>query len=297
MSWTEYTAVNFGLGKAGLTTVGYRLYNSGGSALAARITAGIVERTPGVYAASVVFPDTFVGELRWDSGEVTPIYASNFVNPRDGENLDAKISSIVASGGSGSGSGAFTVTVTVTDGASPLENATVRLVEGAQNLVVKTNVSGVATFALDAATYSVAIVKPGYQFTPDTIVVIGAGNFNKVMSLMTPPPPFDTTLCRVFGSFETIDNRPLANVLVTFTLIAPDPIRSERMIAGRQVKVRTDSIGQLVNKDGEPWVELQRNDEMTPSGTTYRVNAPALEINDEAVTLAQATFDLATLAT
>lgn len=295
MSWTEYTAANFGAAKTGLAgQVGYRLYNSSGSPLAARITAGIAERAAGYYAASVVFPDGFVGELRWDTGGVTPLYASVFLNPRDAENLDAKISTLVAQI---AGAGAFVVTVTVTDGTSPLGNATVQLIEGINSYVAKTNGSGVATFALDAATYSVAIVKPGYQYTPDTIDVTSAGNFNKAMFIMTVPPPFDTTLCRVFGSFETIDNQPLANVLVTFTLIAPDPIRSERMIAGRQVRVKTDSVGQLVNKEGEPWVELQRNDQMTPSGTTYRVDAPALEINDVSITLSGATFDLATLAT
>jgi len=81
MSYSEFAGVAFGSRKSGLSTVGYRLYNSDGSANGARVTAGIFETAPGTYGATVVFPDGFVGELRWDTGEGTPRYASVFVNP------------------------------------------------------------------------------------------------------------------------------------------------------------------------------------------------------------------------
>lgn len=71
------------------------------------------------------------------------------------------------------GTGARTVTITVNDGAAALENANVRLSQGAESYVLATNVSGVAVFALDDATWSVTITKPGYTFTPTTILVNG----------------------------------------------------------------------------------------------------------------------------
>jgi hypothetical protein len=88
-------------------------------------------------------------------------------------------------GGSGSGSGAYTLTITVNDGSTALQNATVRLVEGSNNFTALTNASGVAVFAMDAATYSVAITKDGYQFTPTTKVVSATGSQTYSMTAVT----------------------------------------------------------------------------------------------------------------
>jgi hypothetical protein len=71
------------------------------------------------------------------------------------------------------GTGARTVTITVTDGTDPLENAKVRLVEGVQTWLLETNTSGIATFNLDDATYTVSITKAGYTFSGTTLVVNG----------------------------------------------------------------------------------------------------------------------------
>lgn len=283
MSFTQYAGASFGPNKAGLSTVGYRLYNTSGAALAARITAGVGERAPGYYAASIVFPLGFIGELRWDTGELNPIYASVFLNPID----------FIAS----PGIGANTVTVTVLDDATPVENAVVRLTEGADSFVAMSDVDGIASFSLDPATYNIAITKPGYYFTPTTIEVTGDGNFDEALIVQPAPAADDITLCRVYGSFETIDNRPLANVEVEFTLIAPSATASERLITGRKVKVKTDALGQLLNHDGDPWIDLQRNDSLTPDDTFYRVDAPALSINNVSMTLEAESFDLTTLAT
>lgn len=93
MAYTLYRQCNFGIAKTGLATVGYRLYLANGTASGARITAGVAERgATGIYGASVTFPDAFVGELRWDTGEGTPAYASEDVNPQTGEYLDVKVS-------------------------------------------------------------------------------------------------------------------------------------------------------------------------------------------------------------
>lgn len=78
MSYTQLRLVNFGAGQASLATVGYRLYNPDGTPNGARITAGVTERpaASGIYGAAVVFPDLFAGEIRWDTGGGSPVYAS-----------------------------------------------------------------------------------------------------------------------------------------------------------------------------------------------------------------------------
>lgn len=77
-------------------------------------------------------------------------------------------------GGGGGGSGAYTVTVTVTDANdAAVQNALVRYTEGLNTFTGTTDVSGEATFNLDAATYTVAITKAGYSFAGTTHAVSG----------------------------------------------------------------------------------------------------------------------------
>jgi hypothetical protein len=69
----------------------------------------------------------------------------------------------VVGSGSGTGTGARTVVVTVNDGTTVLQNAAVRLTEGANSFKGLTNVSGVVTFNVDDATYTVGITKGWIQ--------------------------------------------------------------------------------------------------------------------------------------
>lgn len=85
MSYQSFRMVAFGMSNASLATVGYRLFNPDGTANGVRITAGVTERPAGSgnYGADVTIPDGFRGELRWDTGEATPQYASEQINPVD----------------------------------------------------------------------------------------------------------------------------------------------------------------------------------------------------------------------
>lgn len=96
-----------------------------------------------------------------------------------------------APGGSTTGSGARTVTVTVNDGSTALQNARVRMTEGANTYTALTNASGVATFNLDDATYTVAITKAGYSYAGTTLVVDGNETVTYSMSAtsITPSNP------------------------------------------------------------------------------------------------------------
>jgi len=118
-------------------------------------------------------------------------------------------------GSIGSGSGAYTFTVTVNDGTTALQNATVRLVEGVNNYVAVTNASGVAVFALDAATYSVAISKAGYSFTPTTKVIANTTSQTYSMSAVTPTLPAAANLSTGTAICYGTTGLPLQGVVVT----------------------------------------------------------------------------------
>lgn len=78
-----------------------------------------------------------------------------------------------ASGGGEAGSGARTVTITVNDGTSPIQNAVVRLTVGVFTHRATTTTSGVTTFNVDDATYTVAITRSGYTFAGASLIVDG----------------------------------------------------------------------------------------------------------------------------
>lgn len=74
---------NFGKRKAFLTgQIGYTIIDQFGDVVSTRTTTGIYELVPGsgIYAATVTFPDDFRGTLLWDSGETSPVYASEQFN-------------------------------------------------------------------------------------------------------------------------------------------------------------------------------------------------------------------------
>lgn len=97
---------------------------------------------------------------------------ATFATADNGSLVKQIVNNVDVSGGS-TGSGARTVIITVNDGTNPLENAIVRASQGAETYFGTTNVDGEIVFALDDATWNVAITKPGYSFTPTTLVVNG----------------------------------------------------------------------------------------------------------------------------
>ncbi len=289
MSFTRYRGVAFGSSQTGLS-VGYRLYNSSGVAVGSRITAGVIEIGHGYYSAVVAMTDSFIGEVRWDTG--TGLFASEFINPGSDENLDLKISSLVGN----AGTGAFQVTVTVTDNsANLLQNARVRLSEGINVYTALTNVSGVASFSLDAATYSLGISKAGFQYTPTAITVTGAANFNAVMTAIVIPVPSDPTLCNVYGTFIDLEGNPLEGIEIKFTLLLTPVGTNGPVLADRTATATTNASGQLIDENGNAYIALSRNDFITPTGSAYRVESTAAHLANR-ITLEAVTFDLGSLA-
>lgn len=102
--------------------------------------------------------------------------------------LDTQLDTILAAASAGAGTGARLVTITVDDGTTVLQNAVVRLTEGGNTYRALTNVSGVATFNVDDATYSVAISKVGYSYAGTTIVVNGIETATYSMTAINVTP-------------------------------------------------------------------------------------------------------------
>lgn len=126
------------------------------------------------------------------------------------------------SGGGGTGTGARTVTITVDDGTNPLENARVRVTNGAETYVTNTNVSGVATFNLDDATWVVSITKAGYTFAGASLVVNGTETVTYSMSLVVITP---SSVDKVTGYWTVLDETGSAAASVVVTIKARQPLR------------------------------------------------------------------------
>jgi hypothetical protein len=75
-------SVNFGVGKTGLSTVGYRLLNPDRSVKLARTIVGVSELVAGtgIYVCDINFEDDWRGLLVWDTGDASPLYAEEDYN-------------------------------------------------------------------------------------------------------------------------------------------------------------------------------------------------------------------------
>lgn len=83
MSISLVKNVNFGQSKKGLATVGYTLINTVGGVALPRTTVGVYEvgTLTGIYAALIAFPSGFKGSILWDTGGVSPVYATEDYSP------------------------------------------------------------------------------------------------------------------------------------------------------------------------------------------------------------------------
>ena len=128
---------------------------------------------------------------------------------------------LTGAGGGGSGSGAYTLTITVNDGVNPLQNVNVRLFEGVTPLNAPTNANGEAVFSVDAATWSVALTKPGYSFTPTTLVVVASDDVTYSMSPVVIVPDADPAKSTVTITCYGIDTLFEAGATVEVTQTGP----------------------------------------------------------------------------
>lgn len=128
--------------------------------------------------------------------------------------LDSQLDAVLAAASDTTGAGAYTRTITVNDGTAALQGAKVRLTQGAESYVGTTNASGQVVFSVDAATWSVAITKPGYTFTPTTLVVSGSGSTTYSMTASGPTPSSDPDKTTVRITCYGADTEPEASATV-----------------------------------------------------------------------------------
>ena len=124
-----------------------------------------------------------------------------------------------AGSGGGSGTGARTVTITVNDGTTVLQNATVRMTEGANTFTSLTNVTGVAVFNLDDATYTVGITKSGYSYAGTTLIVNGTETATYSMTVVSITPPSNPSLSAIVVLCLDAAGQPEAAVAIDIRIV------------------------------------------------------------------------------
>jgi hypothetical protein len=105
------------------------------------------------------------------------------------QSTDGERNAIAAAVVAGTDAGARTITVHVTDGTSDLQNATVRLTEGASSYTQTTDADGEATFNLDDATYAIACTKAGYSYAGGSAVVTADATVEVEMTQIVESAP------------------------------------------------------------------------------------------------------------
>jgi hypothetical protein len=124
-----------------------------------------------------------------------------------------------AGSGGGSGTGARTVTITVNDGTTVLQNATVRMTEGANTFTSLTNVTGVAVFNLDDATYTVGVTKSGYSYAGTTLIVNGTETATYSMTVVSITPPSNPSLSAIVVLCLDAAGQPEASVAIDIRIV------------------------------------------------------------------------------
>lgn len=232
--------------------------NGTGDAHAVRGSDGL-EAASDAQAASII---TKLADGTIIVGGLLQSALAQFVTDDTGE-TEAAAGSVAAlsggTGGGGSGSGARTVTITVNDGSTVLENARVRLTEGASTYTWLTNSSGVAVFNVDDATYTVAVTKAGYSFAGTTLVVNGTETATYSMTSISVPTPSGPG--RTVGYGVTLDElgNPVSGVTVEFQLATGQG--EAGLIWSRQTHEATSGSGGSLQVD-------------FPQGASYRWRRP-----------------------
>lgn len=300
MPYNLVLAVGFGSTKTGLLP-GYQLKNANGSNNGSRITAGVIEIGSGYYQSNVSIPDGHTGGILWDSGEGTPKYVYQEINPGMDERTDVKISSrptaaeidstLTASHGAGSwqsstgGTGTNTVIITLTEtgGTPKIVGALVAVKNNTDDTLLAsltTDVDGKAVFLLDNGTYKVYNTKLGsYSFTnPQTLVVSGNTNASHIGTPISVSAPAQPNTCRLFIWARNPDGTLMTALTGNIRITALPYKYSGAAHKG-------DEINFTKHNDGYWYVDVVY-------GATGAIYIPALGINTSQTVPSQTTKDI-----
>lgn len=181
-----------------------------------------------------------------------------------GRFLDAAISSV------SSGSGLYSISVVSYDSsaAQVVPNVSIAVRNNDQTALIAlgaTAPDGSVGFNLDAATYIVSAVAPGYIFDPfDTIVVNGAGTDTVAGYQFNPGQPASPLLNRVWGYLYDVSGSPEVGATISAS-IPSGVVRNDSLILSPfAVSTTTDSTGYF-------YLDLYPSDSLDPSGTQYEI--------------------------
>lgn len=256
-------------------------------------------------AAGVTFPSS-IGTSTYAGADTsgTTTLLSRLTSTRAGllDNLDAAISSrSTYAGADTSGTTTLLARLTIAR-AGYLDNISVAPPTVAQIWseplagYTTAGTAGKTLSSAGSATDPLNVTVPGSYADHTVGKIISRLDIAPPAAFVVPVPgaPADVSLCRVYGYIETLTNQPAANVTIVFKLVPKTPEKSDRIISARVITITTDSQGRI--SDGtNPYIDLQRNDHLTPAGSTYQVSSPELGFKDRVVTLAADTFDLSSV--
>lgn len=298
MAYSLYRTAHFGPGRSGLATVGYQLFDTGGTPSGGRIVAGVQDLGGGQYGALVSFPDGFRGRITWDTGQVPAVKASEEINPEGlSEYLDAKVSTR-----STLGNGVNSVTITLQDNQLPAQRVVGLRVtiknsgETATLAAGDTDSNGQIVFKLNDGTYRVLVEStPAYAaLAAQTLVVAGTSSATYTLTKFAAGAPASPSLCRVYGWLRRPDGSVAANVRVEFVLRGAGAFKAGgNVVVVKAVAASTDATGYFQ-------ADLTRSSALQPvtagDSTRYHVRSLDARLSHLFVVPDQNEVDLATLA-
>jgi hypothetical protein len=198
------------------------------SAVATNVTA-LVTRIPADLFAGITSLANWLGAIAGKTADSTTRSQINATTA--GANFNETTDSLEAirdrgdaawiTGGN-QGTGARIVTITVRDSsASSVEAATVRVYRAGETYAGVTNASGVTSFSLDDATFTVAITAAGFSFTPVSLVV--SGNVSQTYTLTSTGGVTPSVAPRTTGFWTVNDVNGVAQVGAQVTIQASSP--------------------------------------------------------------------------
>ena len=199
------------------------------AAVATNVTA-LVTRIPANWVAGITSLANWLGDIAGKTADSTT--RSQINATAAGANFNETTDSLEAirdrgdaawiTGATGQGSGARIVTITVRDpSASPVEAATVRVYRAGETYAGVTNASGVASFSLDDATFTVAITAAGFSFTPVSLVV--SGNVSQTYTLTSTGGVTPSVAPRTTGFWTCLSALGVAEPGAQVTIQASSP--------------------------------------------------------------------------
>ena len=203
---------------------------------------------------------TSIANWIWNTPQSSHITSGTF-----GKYLDTEISGI--SGGSGAYS--FSM-ITYDTGSSQTvagTNVIVRSINQSSLIAVgQTDSNGEIGFNLNADSFIVIAVAPGYVFESyDTVVVTGAGSDTTVGYSFSVDPPSSPDVCRVWGYLYDFQGHP--EVGATVTALLP-----EGVVKYSNFIISPFAITSVTNSSGLFYLDLIPSDKLDPAETKYEIS-------------------------